>query len=166
MDTEEIFGLDQEEEINIYIQNKEGDIYTFEEKQLKFIELIQTIIKSDTYAGRTRDNPIRLPLLDTSIFDLIINYIKKHGDNDYKARDNSNGTDLMYSDRMTLWDRNFFNEIALSDKKNNTGNLAKLLDASAYLMYNTLYSKICCFLANTESGEDYQDIFRQLSLIR
>ena len=163
---DDILGLDENiEEEYIHIENINGEIYKFEVENLKDIDLIQSIIKSDNTAGKSVENSIKLPILNEEIFNLIIIYIKKHGSNDYKAIDNLTDSNLTYSQRMTLWDRNFINEIVLKDQQFNTNNLNKLLDASAYLMYNTLYSKICCYLANCEKSDDYKEIFRELTLI-
>lgn len=166
MDTDniELGGLD-EDEIFIHIQINNGNIFKFKKEQLKYIDLIQSILKSDTNAGITESDAIILPILKKEIFELIEMYINKHGENDYEAKNNSIDPELLYSERMNLWDRNFINEIVIKDKKDNTNLLFKLLDASAYLMYTTLHSKICCYLANSETNEDYRNIFRELRLI-
>lgn len=151
---DEVKGLDDSEEMDtfIYLESSEGLVLKFNPEHLKHIDLVQTILKSDKSSG-TEDNTIRLSIINNSNLKLLSEYINYHGGNDYVPIEDPN---ISYSDKMTLWDRNFVNELNL---KNLIFEMVKI---SAYLMYDTLNSKLCCFMANSETSEDYKEIFREI----
>ena len=77
-------------------------------------------------------------------------YIEYHKDTDSCPDKDIN---LTYQEKMCLWDRNFMKRIY----DNNIFD--EFLKLANYLMYDTLISKLCCYIAYSETFNDYIQLF-------
>ena len=153
-DNESLGGLDEDDEEDfVYIQSHDGMIVEFNVKFVEKIKLINTILKSDLDAGRSKDDPIILNRIDDEILDMLKDYINHYKELDYIVDTNP---EKPYYQKMNLWDRLFVKNAQKKDK------LIKLLEIGQYLMFDTLVSKIQCFLANSESQLDYSNLWEEL----
>jgi hypothetical protein len=157
-DNEYLLGLDDDDDDDniVFLESNDGLILQFNKNYLKNIELVTTILDIDKTAGKKKDNSVKLTRINGEVLSLLKEYTDYHKENDYIVNMDKNVENL--TSKLVLWDKAFLKKIQ------EEGLLLNLLECTNYLLFETFNSKLCYFYGQSETREDYKELFRRISL--
>jgi len=161
IDDDEIMGLDDDVEDELYLLSKEGDIYSVSKKSARISNLVDTIITGDSMAGLSVDYAIQIKQVSSRSLKLIVEYMSHHGGEDKDIPPQPVRFTEMEKVCKDPWDATFCNNL-IPDSKNNDelelNLLFEVIMASNYMDMKALLYKLCAKVATQLKGKKLEDI--------